>query len=160
GTSSRISPSRLPSNPIRNTCTPVILPPGLLRLATKPSLYWIKPGDKDNRNGRGRCLGCECGWRCKPGDHRYIAPDPVGSHGRKPVALPLCPRIFDGDVAAVPIPLFAQPPPKGCHHRHECIACSTIEKTDHWHRRLLRARHERPCRRAAEQRDELAPPCM
>jgi hypothetical protein len=33
-----------------------------------------------------------------------------------------------------------------------------VEKPDHRHRRLLRARHERPsCRRAAEQRDELAP---
>ena len=33
-----------------------------------------------------------------------------------------------------------------------------IEKSDHRHRRLLRPRRERPCRRrAAEQRDELAP---
>jgi hypothetical protein len=35
------------------------------------------------------------------------------------------------------------------------------EETDYRHHRLLRARCERPrgCR-AAEQRDELAPPCM
>src|SRR5262249_17735693 len=33
------------------------------------------------------------------------------------------------------------------------------EKPDHWHRRLLRARRQWPRRhRAAEQRDELAPP--
>ena len=33
------------------------------------------------------------------------------------------------------------------------------EEADHRHRRLLRARRERPrCRRATEQRDELAPP--
>src|SRR5262249_18824393 len=31
------------------------------------------------------------------------------------------------------------------------------EPGDHWCRRPLRARHERPCRRAAEQRDEVAP---
>src|SRR5262249_32170026 len=31
-----------------------------------------------------------------------------------------------------------------------------IEKSDHRHRRLLRARRERPRRRAAEQRDERA----
>src|SRR5262249_47454083 len=30
------------------------------------------------------------------------------------------------------------------------------EDPDHWHRRLLRARRERPSSRAAEQRDELA----
>ena len=31
------------------------------------------------------------------------------------------------------------------------------EKSDHRYRRLLRARRERPCRRAAEKGDELAP---
>jgi hypothetical protein len=69
----------------------------------------------------------------------------------KPVELALRPTIFDRDIAAVLIALFAQSPPKGCHHRHEFVAHSTIEKPDHWHRRLLRARRERPgCRRAAE----------
>jgi hypothetical protein len=35
---------------------------------------------------------------------------------------------------------------------------AAVEKSDHRHRRLLRARRERPCRRrAAQQRDELAP---
>jgi CRISPR/Cas system-associated protein Cas10 (large subunit of type III CRISPR-Cas system) len=34
-----------------------------------------------------------------------------------------------------------------------------MQKSDHWHRRLLRARSERPSRRrAAEKRDELSPP--
>jgi hypothetical protein len=32
-----------------------------------------------------------------------------------------------------------------------------MQKTDHRHRPLLRARRERPSCRAAEQRDELAP---
>jgi len=33
-----------------------------------------------------------------------------------------------------------------------------VEEPNHWHRRLLRARGERPSgRRAAEERDELAP---
>jgi hypothetical protein len=31
-----------------------------------------------------------------------------------------------------------------------------VEEPDHRHRRLLRARSERPCGSAAEQRDELA----
>jgi hypothetical protein len=31
------------------------------------------------------------------------------------------------------------------------------QRRDDGHRRLLRARRERPCGRAAEQRDELAP---
>src|SRR5262245_18348474 len=36
------------------------------------------------------------------------------------------------------------------------IRCGA-EKTDHRHRRLLRARRHRPRRRATEERDELAP---
>src|SRR4029453_15340143 len=41
-----------------------------------------------------------------------------------------------------------------CH----AIRRSAVEKSDHRHRRLLRARRERPnSRHAAEQRDELAP---
>src|SRR5262249_27806998 len=120
--------------------------------------YGIKAADKDNRNGRGRGLGGKCGWRCKRGDHRCVAPDQIGSHGRQPIELSLRPTIFDCAVAAVLIPLFAQPSPKRCDHRHECTARSAIEKADYWHRRLLRARRERPRdRRAADERDELAP---
>src|SRR5207247_9267065 len=33
-----------------------------------------------------------------------------------------------------------------------------VEEAYHWRRRLLGARRERPCNRAAEKRDELAPP--
>jgi len=32
-----------------------------------------------------------------------------------------------------------------------------VEEADHRHRRLLRTHYERPRRRAAEQRDDLAP---
>jgi hypothetical protein len=32
-----------------------------------------------------------------------------------------------------------------------------VEEADHWHRRRLRARRERPRRRAADQSDEIAP---
>jgi hypothetical protein len=40
--------------------------------------------------------------------------------------------------------------------RHRVRRCA-VEEPNQWHRRLLRARRERPrCRRAAEQRDELA----
>jgi len=38
-----------------------------------------------------------------------------------------------------------------------CVSPNKVEKPDHRHRRLLRARRDRPCSRAAEQRDELAP---
>ena len=47
------------------------------------------------------------------------------------------------------------------HHRPPSIERCGIEKPHHRHRRLLRARRERPRdRRATKQPDELAPPCM
>jgi hypothetical protein len=41
--------------------------------------------------------------------------------------------------------------------RAERSARSGTKKSDHRHRRLLRVRRERPCCRAAKQRDDLAP---
>src|SRR5262249_6388054 len=41
------------------------------------------------------------------------------------------------------------------HHMRGILRRSRTEKADDRHRRLLRARRERPCRRAAEQRDEV-----
>src|SRR5205807_271798 len=47
-----------------------------------------------------------------------------------------------------------------CHrpipYRILCLSRGGIEESDHGHRRLPRAYHQRPRRRAAEQRDELA----
>ena len=42
--------------------------------------------------------------------------------------------------------------------RRESFARSTVEEADRWRPNLLRARRQRPCGRAAEQRDEFAPP--
>src|SRR5262249_8332876 len=48
--------------------------------------------------------------------------------------------------------------PKGIDSICEAGSWGASEKSDYWHRGLLRARRERPRRRgAAEQRDDLAP---
>jgi hypothetical protein len=47
---------------------------------------------------------------------------------------------------------------KGCSHVRRRTGRTRLEKADHRHRQLLRARREWPDRRTAEQRDELAPP--
>jgi len=44
------------------------------------------------------------------------------------------------------------------HERGVRFKLTNIEESNHRHRRLLRARRERLCRRAIEQRDELASP--
>src|SRR3981081_2099004 len=68
----------------------------------------------------------------------------------------LCPAVFDRDVATLDIGSFVEPSPDSVE-----LASFTVraaEQTNHRHRQLLRARSERPCnRRAADERDELAP---
>src|SRR5262249_23586893 len=70
----------------------------------------------------------------------------------------LCPAIFDGRI----LPLYVTDPPQAFAERgHEVRPFGgglAAEQTDHRHSGLLRPRRERPCRRTAEECDELAPP--
>src|SRR5262249_52919438 len=65
----------------------------------------------------------------------------------------------DGHVFAFDESSVIQALPKGIDSICEAGSRGASEKSDYWHRGLLRTRRERPAdRRAAEQRDELAPP--
>src|SRR5262245_56497628 len=70
----------------------------------------------------------------------------------------LCPAIFDGRI----LPLYVTDLPQAFAERgHEVRPFGgglAAEQTDHRHSGLLRPRRERPCRRTAEECDELAPP--
>src|SRR6516164_4727595 len=67
------------------------------------------------------------------------------------------PAVFDRYILALDIASFGQAPTEGGSHRRVRPGRRTVEKPDHRHPRLLRARRERPRRRrAAEERDELA----
>src|SRR6516162_4586322 len=68
------------------------------------------------------------------------------------------PAVFDRYILALDIAGFGQALTEGRSHRRVRPGRRTVEKPDHRHRRLLRARRDGPCRRAAEQRDERAPP--
>src|SRR5262249_8840324 len=71
--------------------------------------------------------------------------------------LALGPAVFDRDILALDIVGFLQALAKCTQSVHIHISRCTLEEADHRHRRLLRARRERPRdRRAAEQRDERA----
>src|SRR5262249_38685544 len=67
-----------------------------------------------------------------------------------------CPAVIDSHVAALNITSFAQALPECGHQMCNTFGPGGGEEPDHRHRRLLRARRERPRRRAAEQRDEVA----
>src|SRR5262249_25688703 len=76
---------------------------------------------------------------------------------RQPMVLALRPAIFDCDVLALhEAGLFQALAERGYSVRKRARR-RCIEEPDHRHRRLLRARRERPRSRAPEQRDELAP---
>src|SRR5262249_45965513 len=64
---------------------------------------------------------------------------------------------LDRHVLALDKSLFLQTLLECRHEMHEPCRRRAAKKANHRHRRLLRARRERPCRHAAEKRDELAP---
>src|SRR5262245_4910002 len=91
-------------------------------------------------------------------NHRHLTAYQIGCEVGQYVLLVLRPAILDHDILALDVAGFANALP-------ECgqIACTiskrrAAEKSDHRHRRLLRASRERPRGgRAADQRQEFAP---
>jgi hypothetical protein len=67
------------------------------------------------------------------------------------------PAIVDRHVLALDIAGFFEALAKGPQPLGNRLGRSDFEKADHRHRRLLRARGERPRRSAPDKRDELAP---
>src|SRR5262249_60048913 len=111
---------------------------------------------ENDGNGRGRSLGWGC-RRCAAGrnDCGHLAAHQFGRQRWQSVVLTLRRAVFDCDAVALDISGFVE----ALQERAEVaiINMHAAEIPDHWHRRLLRPRRERPrCRRAAEQRDELA----
>jgi hypothetical protein len=68
------------------------------------------------------------------------------------------PAILDGDVFAFDESSVIQALPKGIDNICKAGSGGASEKSDQWHRGLLRPRRERPCgRRTAANQDEIAP---
>ena len=158
GTSSRNSSNRFaPRWPPPKNVTPVRFSSGLFRAATSP----IFTGSSPTTNTIGTvALGSPGHFRRKTtaDDHRHLSADQIGGEARQPIRLIVCPALLDNDVLAFDKPFLAQAFAKLRYKLRELLSCRAAEKSDHRHRRLLRARRQRPRRRrAAEQRDELAP---
>src|SRR5262249_50631139 len=67
------------------------------------------------------------------------------------------PAVFEPHILTFDVPGFFQALMNRRHILHVRRGRRRAKKPDHWHCGLLRARRDRPRRRAAEQRDELAP---
>src|SRR5215470_1986787 len=101
-------------------------------------------------------------WRRAPTSHRDddidLEPDELGGDLGEAFAASLRPAILDRDVAAFDPAEFAQPLHKGGDRLADHRRRGPAKEPDSWQlARLLRARREWPCRRAADQRDEIAP---
>src|SRR5262249_24345239 len=117
-------------------------------------------GAEHDRNGRGGGLRgdrSDHGARCR--EYSHPATHQIGRQFRQPIVLIRRESVFDFDVTTLFIAGLAQAFGECRYESFHPLGRTRPKKPDHWHRRLLRTRAERPCsRRTAEQRDELAPP--
>src|SRR5262249_20827947 len=89
-------------------------------------------------------------------DHCHLTTNQLSRQRRHSVVLPARPAILNRHVLTLDIACFLQALTKRAHHRRVCVRRCAVKKSNHRHRRLLRARRQRPRGRAAEQRDEIA----
>ena len=104
GTSSRRSSSRFAANSAVKKLTPVRLPPGRARLATRPSLTGSSRDVEDDGDRR----GCRLGRERRSGtagrdDHGDLSANQFGRQRRQSIDLILRPAVFDRHVLALDI---------------------------------------------------------
>jgi hypothetical protein len=124
----------------------------------EPDLDRIGTTDEHDRNRCGRRhSGPSHAGASDRGKHRHPTTHQFGRHRRQQIISPVRPAVFDLYVLAIDVVGLVQSVPERGHLKCVRIKRRDAEKSDYRHRLLLRARRERPCDRAAEQRDELAP---
>src|SRR5262249_46723500 len=149
--------SRFATNSALKKLTPVALPSGRARLATRPNLTASPPtlntigitvfAALTARNGSRRTAGHD--------DNRDPTANEFGRQLRHTIILALGPAILDRDVLPFDKADFAETSAECRKIQRERIERAKSKKSDHRHRRLLRVPRERPSRcRAAEQRDK------
>src|SRR5215470_6060498 len=91
-------------------------------------------------------------------DQVHLGTNQLGGQFGKSLVVPLRPAVLDGDVRTLDITEVAQTQADSLKPRGKRRwRCHAEESDPRYFARLLRASRERPRRRAAEQRDELAP---
>src|SRR5262249_42105544 len=113
---------------------------------------------KNDWYGRGRRLGGEGRWvatDCHNDAHLLM--HEVGDELCQPIVLTLCPPVLKGNILTLDKALFIDALTHNRNERRIEVGRTAAEQADSRKRTLLRARRERPRRRAAESEDELAP---
>src|SRR5262245_43212388 len=156
--SSRSRPSRFAASSVTKKLMPVTLPPGRARLATRPYSTGFPPMAKTIGIVEVAALAAFAATGL-PGVTITLTcrrTSSAASSGNRWYRFR--PPVFDRHVLAFEVAGFIQAPPEGSHTVGGGLGRPRVEPPDHRHRWLLRASRQRPRRRrAAEQRDELAP---
>src|SRR6516165_3181172 len=130
--------------------------PGEAGDKTKPD--WVFGGNEGDRDGRGcRLDSGRRGGRAR-GDYSDLSANQFGRQLRQSIVLVLGEAIDDCYVLALHIANLFEALAKCAQTVRHRVGRSGVEQPNYRHRRLLRARRERPRhRRAAKQRDNLPP---
>src|SRR6516164_2380611 len=157
GRSCRINSRRfVPSSEVYGQ-KPVTLPPGRLRLPTMPSNGIAADREHDGYRCRRRLGRQYRRITALRHNERHMAAYEFCRQCGKAIVVTLRPAVFDRDVLAFDVAGFLQTLAERANEVRIRSGRSAMKITDHWNNRSLRARRERPCGRAAEQRDERAP---
>src|SRR5262249_40992964 len=119
------------------------------RIASRDEDDWNGRGRRHGRPGRGDSTTCR-------NNHRHLAANQICRQRRKLIIVTQCPAKIDLHILPTEIAEFAQPALERNYVSAGIFWRPAAEKSDHRHW-LLRARRERPRRRAADERDKIAP---
>src|SRR6266545_3938449 len=158
GTSSRRSSSRFAANSALKILIPVRLPPGRARLATRSRLTGSSAMMKDGRDRRACSLGRERRGNSARGDHVDPSVNQFDRQLRQPIELTFGEPIYDRHVLALDVAGVFETLAECAQKFFHRSGRSGIEKPDHRHRRLLRARRERPRGADVRRRPTGGPP--
>ena len=137
--------------------TPVALLPGRLRLNDQAGCDRIDATYEDNWN----CCGCRVGGKCRGAasrrnDHGHAPADNISGQRYKSISLTIRGAEINRHVPAFDVTGVFQGLAE-CRHQVK-IKGLAVEKSDHRHCRLLRARHKWPRNRTTEKRNEFPAP--
>src|SRR5262249_6574413 len=145
GTNSCNNSSFLDATCTFNWLAPVRLPPGLLRLLTRPSRTG-SPSGEDNRDCCGRRLCGQCRSSAAPDNHNYMMTNKIGCQFWEPIVLTLSPTVFDRNVLPFDEAAFLETLEECSHVSRVPLRRCATKPSDHGHRRLLRAGRDWPSR--------------
>ena len=140
--------------------TPVRLPPGRARLATKPCSTGSRAGDEDDWDRRRCGFGRACRRVGACHDHIDFTGNKVGDQSRYSIKATFLPRVFYCQVLSLDIAGFAQSLAE-CGYiriRSGCAGRSDTEEADHRHCFRLRPCDDRPSSHSTAEENKVPSP--